>query len=269
MQRGWRKWVLQHRLKALIRIKDVCLQVTEPEFYIETNTYLNLRNIIDYEHKRWRFDEQYINFEVSEGGHVYGQVFFSKTDRYAAGSIIPQWFGFDIPVKNFGKVIDVDPYELIHRHSHTNTKNSKNISIVTYSQIVESHKITGLGDVNNLHFIKVPCDSIAEAKRRVAILGLVSYNVRNHTFIRGFGKQGLVDPFFYTGLKNLLNHWKIIPRGVLNNEKLCSGGKYAHSGFILDEVDRAQYDNLCEDENISKTRNISTNTKGKKVNLII
>lgn len=205
-QRGWRKWVLQHRLKALIRIKDVCLQVTEPEFYVETNTYLNLRKIIDYEHKRWRFEEQYINFEVSEGGSVYGQVFFSKTDRYETGSIIPQWYGFDIPVKNFGKVIDVDPYELIHKHSHTNAKNSKNVCIISYSEIVENNKITGLGDVNNLHFVRIPCDSIAEAKRRVAILGLVSYNVRNHTFIRGFGKKGLVDPFFYTGLKNLLNH---------------------------------------------------------------
>jgi hypothetical protein len=262
MQRGWRKWVLQHRLKALIRIKNICLQVTEPEFYLETNVYLNLRKIIDFEHKRWRFEEQYINFEVSDGGRVYGQVFFSKTERYNFGSIIPKWYGFDIPVKNFGEIIDVDPYELVHKHSHTNTKNSKIASIVSYSDIAEHNKITGLGDVNNLHFVKVPCDSVSEAKRRVAILGLVSYNVRNHTFIRGFGKPGLLDPFFFTGLKNLLTHCKIESHNIINHVKLFNVSRYAHSGLILDADDRANYDNLCDDESVSKTRNISTNING-------
>ena len=47
---------------------------------------------------------------------MYGQIFLSKTDRYEKGSIIPNWFGFDIPVKDFGNVIEVDPYELIHNH---------------------------------------------------------------------------------------------------------------------------------------------------------
>lgn len=117
MQRGWRKWVIRHRLKALIKIKDICLQITDPEFFIETNVYLNLREIIDKDPRRWRFEEQFLNFEVGEDNLISGQIYLSKTDRYERGSIVPRWFGFDIPVNMQGSFIGYDPYEIIHKHA--------------------------------------------------------------------------------------------------------------------------------------------------------
>lgn len=58
MQRGWRKWVLQHRLTALINISKACEYIDQPEFYIEATTYMNLRRILSREVTRWRFEEQ-------------------------------------------------------------------------------------------------------------------------------------------------------------------------------------------------------------------
>lgn len=188
MQRGWRKWVLLHRLNALIKIKNWWKQIEFPEFYIEGTVYWNLRKIIDNEVNRWRFEEQWINFEISDDGRAYGQVFFSKTDRYNSVSIIPRWFGFEIPIKYFDDVIDSDPYELIHKHSYISTGYDNKIELWTYSDIAELNKITGLQNVNELNFVRVTWDSVVEAKRRVAILALISYNVRNGTFIRGYSK---------------------------------------------------------------------------------
>lgn len=100
---------------------------------------------------------------------------------------------------------DSDPYELINKHAYTNGNSQTQPKIYSYSEIVQSHKITGLRNVNDLHFVRVQTDSVFEAKRRVAVLALISYNVRNHTFIRGYSQKALVDPFFYTALKKLLD----------------------------------------------------------------
>lgn len=58
IQRGWRKWVLTHRLNALSRIKQITDQIDQPHFYLETNVYANMRKIIDSDINRWRFEEQ-------------------------------------------------------------------------------------------------------------------------------------------------------------------------------------------------------------------
>jgi hypothetical protein len=118
MQRGWRKWVLQHRLHSLINIKKVWDKIIEPTFYIETTVYNHMNTIIDNEVNRWRFEEQYLNFEVDENGKVNAQVFLPKTTRYDEESTIPQWFGFEIPVKHFDDVVEWDPYSLIHQHKY-------------------------------------------------------------------------------------------------------------------------------------------------------
>lgn len=93
-----------------------------------------------------------------------------------------------------------------HQHLSTISIENKLPSVVSYSEIVENKKITGFKSVNSLLFVKVTCDSIVEAKRRVAVLALVSYNVRNHTFIRGFSKESLKDPFFVSSINKLLNY---------------------------------------------------------------
>ena len=217
MQRGWRKWILQHRLNSIINIKKLCDKIIEPTFYIETNVFGNLRKIIDNDANRWRFEEQYINYQVDDEGSIGAQVFFSKTTRYDKDSTIPQWFGFEIPVRQFDRVFESDPNEILFKSENSNRYQTE---VMSYSDIVQDSKITGMSHVNDLRFLKVTCDSIVEARRRVAVLALISYNVRNHTFIRGFSKACLRDPFFFSSLRKLYSATKINVSPVIPPEDL-------------------------------------------------
>ena len=58
-----------------------------------------------------------------------------------------------------------------------------------------------MADISGLRFVRVKVQSIEEAKRRAMVVGLVSYDPNNHTFIRLYTKSGLRDPFFFTKLK--------------------------------------------------------------------
>lgn len=77
-----------------------------------------MKAIIDNEVNRWRFEEQYLNFEVNDNGKVHAQVFLPKTTRYDEDSTIPRWFGFEVPVKQFDDVVECDPYSLTHKHKY-------------------------------------------------------------------------------------------------------------------------------------------------------
>jgi hypothetical protein len=105
--------------------------------------------------------------------------------------------------------------------------------------------------VNELTFIKVQCCTVDEAKRRVAILGLTSFNARSNTFIRCYSKQCLEDPFFYTSLKHLFLYCNIIPRKLDHFNTIQGSNKYTHSGLIVDVIDK-QYIKQEYDRNNSQ-----------------
>jgi len=218
----WWKWnFLKIRLNFLTKMKQYCEKIDGNELLIEESLYLLLNEMMkNAENKTNKISKKFMEQEM-EFGFIYNRVatwfpknsnIIQKQQRYlATQEIIPKWLNIPITASQTQNLLldhTNDLLGLIHSTFAIS-------EIVPYSRLI-AVKFKGIDLPGNLNFIKFICESTAEAKKRAYLIGIKTFNLRTHDFIKVFTPQMLRDPLNCALLFKMWKSFKI----ANNSEKV-------------------------------------------------
>lgn len=151
--------------------------------YIEQSIYQNLNDIAAKIHNQYRFTEQSVMFDFNP--HTY-QIHMQVQENIPQdGSVpgrysqiaVPRWFNLPLKVPDFLATQNVNNLLALF---HFNVGDCR---VVPSTHIIDYHK-QKIDVDRQCYYIEVNCSSVDEAKKRALVLAYLTYDVREHNFVR-------------------------------------------------------------------------------------
>lgn len=174
---------MKKRMFALSNIKKHIDLIHDNKIYVEQSIYQNLNEIAARVHQQYRLMEQSVMFDFNP--HTY-QIHMqvqenipmdgSVPSRYSRVSV-PKWFSLNLKVPDFLQTTNVNNLLALFHFSVGDCKVVPATHIINYKkQQIDVDK--------SCYYIEINTSSVEEARKRALVLAYLTYDVRNHNFVR-------------------------------------------------------------------------------------
>jgi len=230
-------------MKALSNIKAHIDSIQSNCLYLEQSIYQNLNEIAARVHSQYRFLEQSIMFDFNP--HTY-QIYMQVQENFPQdGSdigryksiAVPRWFNLPLKTPDFMQTQNMNNLLALF---HFNVGDCR---VVPASQII-NYQRQQIDVDRNCYYIEVNCSSVDEAKKRALVLSYLTYDVREHNFVRLSTSVMMENPHLMNKMYKIFDKFQLelIDKEAETNIDLkgviAVQERQQHGGFICTEKDK-------------------------------
>jgi len=210
IQSVWSDWKIKKRMTALVAIKRHVEAIDSPRVYIEQSLYQNLNEIAAKVHSQYRFMEQSVMFDFNP--HTY-QVHMQVQENIPAdGSVpgrysvvaVPKWFNLPLRTPDFLATTNVNNLLALFHFSVGDCR------VVPATQVIDFRR-QQLDVDRSCYYIELNTSSVEEAKKRALVLAYLTYDLRNHNFVRLNSAAMMANPHIMSKMYRLFDTFGLEP----------------------------------------------------------
>lgn len=251
IQSWWSCLKLKKRAVALTNIRNHVAKIQSNELYLEQTIYQNINHVISGAHQAFRFREQTIMFDFnpsSFGVHMKVQEAFD-VNRYS-DCAVPQWLKVQIEPPNFQSTANLNSVlALMHF-------NQADCSIVPATKVLDYQRCQMDID-RKLLYLRIPCASVLEARKRALVLAYLTYDMTRHNFVKLSTSQMLETPFDMQNIYEVqeLYDLQMFEDVVDVQANLAKQQQQLHQGMILTDQDAKTLENNAKFKSVELNEN--------------